>query len=97
MKTRVSSRFFAQPGHEMLKRSIINHHLFINTYHHRRPQNLQQGLRSFPKLEFQKWIGLNIFDKNGVDTAISGPIDEEKIIFELITQFEVNFLMTKYF
>ena len=67
---RVSSRFFDQPGHEILKRSIINHHLFINTYHHRRPQNLQQGLRSFPKLEFQKWIVLNIFDKNGVDTAI---------------------------
>ena len=95
LPTRVSSRFFDQPGHEILKRSIINHHLFINTYHHRRPQNLQQGLRSFPKLEFQKWIVLNIFDKNGVDTVILGPIDEEKMIFELITQFKVNFFMTK--
>ena len=63
----------------------------------RRPQNLQQGLRSFPKLEFQKWIVLNNFDKNGVDTVILGPIDEEKMIFELITQFKVNFLMTKFF
>ena len=35
----------------------------INIYHHTRPQNLQQGLRSFPKLEFQKWIVLNIFEK----------------------------------
>ena len=69
------------------------HHLFINTYHHRRPQNLQQGLRSFPKLEFQKWIVLNNFDKNRVDTII----DEEKMIFELITQFKVNFLMTNFF
>jgi len=66
MRVRVSSRFFDQPGHEMLQRSIINHHLFNNTYHHRRPQNLQQGLRSFQKLEFQKWIVLNILDKNGV-------------------------------
>ena len=87
MRVRVSSRFFDQPGHEILKRSIINHHLFINTYHHRRPQNLQQGLRSFQKLEFQKWIVLNNFDKNGFDTVVLGPIDEEKMIFELITQF----------
>ena len=81
----------------MFKRSIINHHFFINTYHHTRPQNLQQGLRSFPKLEFQKLIVLNIFDKHGVDTAILGPIDGEKMIFELITQFKVNFLMAKFF
>ena len=92
--SRVSSRFFDQPGHEILKRSIINHHSFINTYHHMRTQNLQQGLRSFPKLEFQKWIVLNIFDKNGVNTVILGPIDEEKMIFELTTQFKVKFLMT---
>ena len=95
--SRVSSRFFDQPGHEILKRSIINQHLFINAYHHRRPQNLQQGLRSFPKLEFQKWIVLNIFDKNRVDTVTLGPIDEKKMIFELITHFEVNFLMIKFF
>ena len=75
----------------MLKRCIINHHFFSNTYYHTRPQNLQQGLRSFPKLEFQKWIVLNNFDKNGVDTVILGPIDEEKMIFELIIQFKVNF------
>ena len=76
---RVSSRFCDQLGHELLKRSTINHHLFINTHNHRRPQNLQQGLRSFPKLEFQKWITWNIFDKNGVDTVILGPIDGEKM------------------
>ena len=56
-------------------------------------QNLQQGLRSFSKFEFQKWIVLNIFDKNGVDTVILGPIDEVRMTFELITQFKVNFLM----
>jgi len=37
--TRVISRFFDQPGHEMLNRSIINHHFSINTYHHTRPKN----------------------------------------------------------
>ena len=93
---RDSSRFCDQPGHEMHKRSIINHHLFTNSYHHRRPQNLQQGHRSFPKLEFQKCIVLNIFDKKGVDTVILGQIDEEKLIFELITKFKVYFLMTKF-
>ena len=71
----------------MLKRSIINHHFFINTYHHTRPKNLQQGLRSFPKLEFQKWIVLNNFGKNGVYTVILGPIDEKKMTFEPITKF----------
>ena len=76
MCPRVSSRFFDQPGHEILKRSIINRHLFINTYHPSRPQNLQQGHRSFPKLEFQKRIVLCIFDKNGFDTVILGPIDD---------------------
>jgi len=74
----------------------MNHYLFINNYHHRRPQNLQQGLRSFPKLEFQKWIVLNNFDKNGVDTVILGLIYEEKMLFEL-TKFKVNFLSTKFF
>ena len=74
----------------MLKRSIINHHLFINTYHHRRPQNLQQGLRSFQKLEFQKWIVLNNFDKNGLDTVILGPIDGKKMIFECDWDFNLR-------
>ena len=36
---RVSSRFFDQPGHEKLKRSMINHHFIINTYHPTRHQN----------------------------------------------------------
>ena len=75
----------------------MNHRLFTNTYHHRRPQNLQEGLRSFPKVEFQKWMDLNISDKNGVYTIILGQNDEEKMIFELITQFKVNFFMTKVF
>ena len=37
--SRVSSRFFVQPGHEMFNRSIINHHFSIKTYYHTRPQN----------------------------------------------------------
>ena len=67
---RVRARFFEQPGHEMLKRSILNLHFLINTHPHTRPKNLQHGLRSYSKLEFQKWIVSNIFDRNGFDTVI---------------------------
>ena len=76
---------------------MVYHHLFINTYHHRRLHNSQQDSRIFQKLEFQNWSVLNIFDKNGIVTVILGSIDKEQMIFELITQFKVNFLMTKSF
>ena len=48
--TRVSSRFFDQPGHEMFNRSIINHNFSAYDYHYMRPQNRQQGLWSLKKL-----------------------------------------------
>ena len=35
VKTRVGSRFFDQPGYEILKRSIINHHFFIKNDHNK--------------------------------------------------------------